>query len=345
MIQVDTKVTNKVLTLILPIILLAFSVNSHSKEVTPNLSTAKTAQHYKLLKQEIKREKATQLKECNCMKAFYRNLFLMPDNSARYVFDRTVGESAIQISQNKDTVNVLAIGSGTLLNELTAVSNILARGKNLNLYIIDYAYVFYGDKHFEKQAIRFGKHPELIPDNWRDFHFWDIYSHEKKQYLPFFKEHHTAITQFKNIMKNLDQHYGTHTQITVLKPPTDQPLKLSGLDMIISIDSFIDVPNIIWNLFYQFQIETNKPIRFLALNKSKPLGGFWEPSNSSTRENASLKPVMIHVYDIHGSKASGSYQLIDTISLKANQTQMRNAPEFLSYPDQDSTQSPFDMAR
>ena len=58
------------------------------------------------------------------MKAFYRDLFAKPDKSARYEFDDIVGEEAIKISKNKDSVSVLAVGSGKLLNQLTTFANI-----------------------------------------------------------------------------------------------------------------------------------------------------------------------------------------------------------------------------
>lgn len=97
---------------------------------------------YQQLAYRLKEHHAATLTECNCMKAFYRNLFAPPDASARYQYDTTVATEALKISSNKDTIHVLALGSGTLLNELTACTNLLAQRKNLTIYLMDYALNF-----------------------------------------------------------------------------------------------------------------------------------------------------------------------------------------------------------
>ena len=89
---------------------------------------------YQQLANRLKKHHASTLTECNCMKAFYRNLFAPPDASARYQYDSTVATEALKISSNQDTIHVLALGSGTLLNELTACTNLLAQRKNLKIY-------------------------------------------------------------------------------------------------------------------------------------------------------------------------------------------------------------------
>ncbi|HXW53767.1 MAG TPA: hypothetical protein VEL47_06655 [Myxococcota bacterium] len=190
-----------------------FAQSCHHGNIKPSgqhqgdLSETSRNNIYRVLKQEIITIHASHLKECNCMKAFYRDLFAAPDESARYVFDDIVGKEAIKLTSEKDSVGVLAIGSGKLLNELTAFANILARGKNLHIYLNDWAYIFYGDTDFEKKALDLGEHPEKIPLSWKDFYFWAWAKNHEKPYLPFFKEHHQAIDEFKAIVAILDQIY------------------------------------------------------------------------------------------------------------------------------------------
>lgn len=297
---------------------------------------------YSLLEKEIKAQKASELKECNCMKAFYRNLFDAPNGSARYAFDQKVGENALFLSEGKKTVDVLALGSGTLLNELTAISNILARGKNLNLYLSDYSYIFYGEEGYEKKALLWGENPDLIPEGWRNFFFWPWHKNKRKPYLPHFKKNHTAINKFKKIVAQLDKFYGTKTKITILKPPSEKAEPLPSLDIIIAIDAFLDLPNIIWNLFYKLP-SNDKPVRFMALNKTKPHGGFWNSEDFSKTEIYSLEPVSLSVYDIKGDSNSGSYKLVEKITFKPNEKQLKKAPEFIKDPKREPAQSPLDL--
>lgn len=297
---------------------------------------------YSFIDSEVRKQNANELKECNCMKAFFRNLSKFPDKSSRYIFDGLVGKHALIRADNRNSVDLLIIGSGTLLNELTAIANILARGKNLNLYLTDWAYIFYEDPDFEEKAINFGKNPDQIPDGWKGFYFWDWYRSGKKPYLPFFKTHHVAIDQFKAVIAKLDQNFGTQTTVHIINPPIDKKMKLPHLDMIISIDAFIDIPNLFWNLYYQMET-TNTPIRYLALNKSKPLGGFWDSTNLAKKEEYSLNQVSIDVYDIIGGQNHGSYQLIENHTFEKNDYQIKHAPNFTVNPEQDATQGIFDI--
>lgn len=296
---------------------------------------------YSILKEEIISAKALQLKECNCLKALYRDLFAKPDMSSRYVFDELVGEHAIELGRDKDSVSVLVIGAGTLLNELTALANILAQGKSVHIYLNEWAYLFYGDADFEEKALKFGKNPETLPEGWQGFYFWPWAKNQEKPYLPFFKQHHQAIDQFKAIIANLDQIYHTQSTVDIIKPAADKAVKLPKLDMIISVDSFIDVPALIWNLFYQLKL-TNNPVRFIALNKTKPLGGFWESPDLTLRESNSLKPVSIDIYDISSTENYGSYNLVERRVFNATEEQIKKAPEFKTDPKLNSTQSPLD---
>ncbi len=329
---------NKVL---LTFILLIFlSSCSHIKRKSFNESD--NIKLYELLKNQIQQYKASDLKECNCMKAFHRNFFHKPNGTARYIFDQKVGEHAVEIA-NKDTLNVLAIGSGALLNELSAFSNILARHKNLNIYLIDYVYVFYGDDDCKKKAISFGKNPKRIPEKWQGFHFWDLYQNNKATYLKLFENNHAAIEQFKIIIKNVASHYNTKVNIYILKPPTEQAINLPHIDIIIAIDAFMDVPNLMWTLFYEIKINNQKPTRFIALNKAKPLGGFWDSSDGSKKDENLLKPVTIDIYDLESTRNYGSYKLIEKITFKATQEQIDESISSIKKSKGDSTQSPFDM--
>ena len=333
-------------TRILLFISLSFLFNCvHSKtEKITSLNDAQKSILYQSVESDIRSSNATELKECNCMKAFFRDLSKNPDHSSRYTFDDLVGRHAEIVSVNKDDVNVLIIGSGTLLNELTAVANILARGKNLNLYLTDWAYIFYDDPEFEQKATAYGKNPDLIPEGWKGFYFWEWYKNEKRPYLPFFRQHHQAIDQFKTVVSKLDTRYGTKTQIRIIQPPVDEKKSLPELDLVFSVDAFIDIPNLIWNFYHQFELNS-KSIRYLTLNKSKPLGGFWDSTDLSKKEEYSLKPVSIDIFDIGGNQTQGAYQLIEHIDFEKNENQMIYAPGFKSDPERSATQGLFDMRK
>lgn len=299
---------------------------------------------YGHLKEAIKENKAKDLRECNCMKAFYRDLFGNPDGSARYAFDTKVGEQASLLGGDKERLSILVIGSGTLLNELTALANVIARGKSLDIYLTDWAYVFYEDKDFKEKALKLGNNPDLIPDNWEFFYFWAWAKNKEKPYLPFFENHHRAIDEFKTIVSKLDDIYKTSSKVHIIKPPTDSPLKLPPLDMILSIDAQISLPNLMWNLYYQFELSS--PIQFIALNKAKPMGGFFESPDLSIREENSMNAVSIDIYDVWSDyQRSGSFKLVERTTYDPNESQIKNAPEFRTDPGRDSTQSPLDMKR
>ena len=293
---------------------------------------------YKSLETEIKQTNAIHLKECNCMKAFYRNLFEKPDNTSRYAFDKKVAQNAVNL--NKKIVSVLAIGSGFLLNELTALANILANGKNLKIYLMDYAYVFYGDKDFKENALYLGNNPESIPENWKSYHFWNWAKNNKKPYLPFFEKHHRAIDEFKTIISSLDKIYNTSSIVEIIKPGKNEPANLPTLDMIIAIDAFIDIPELMWNLHYQLKL--NSPVRFISLNKNKPMGGFWDSADFKQRESNSLKPIAIEIYDVISKPGFGSYKLIERTMFEATTEQKAKGLEFITDPERDSNQSPLD---
>ncbi|MGB0934563.1 MAG: hypothetical protein ACPGXY_00685 [Alphaproteobacteria bacterium] len=334
--MIAAKTIKVLLLMVLPILASCTHISQFDK--------TKEAQLYQHIANELKHQNAVHLKECNCMKAFFRNLFNKPDNTARYAFDRKVGRHATDIATHKDTVNVLAIGSGTLLNELTALSNIIARGKNLNIYITDYAYIFYGVEEFESKAIHLAKHPQDRPVRWNELFVWNTYKKNKKSFLPLFHKHHAAIEEFKALVSRLGKRYGVKTSVTVLKPPKEAPLQLPPLDMIIAVDAYIDVPNLMWNFFYAAQAHDTGAIRFVALNKSKPYGGFWESNKQKEKEKFSLEPVSISVYEVTSNgQEYGSFKSIEHITLEANQKQLLTAPKFDGKPDCDCTQSPLDI--
>ena len=326
----------------LTIVLLAASISCSHDFSKISIEQKDQNELYEVVKNQLKKTKAFELKECNCMKAFYRDLHQKPDNTSRYVYDKLVGEHAVLKAKGKNTVDVLVIGSGTLLNELTAVANILARRKNLNLYITDWAYVFYQSLEYKKKALSLGKNPDLIPLGWKDFYFWKWYKNQEKPYIPFFEKHHRAIDKFKRILANLDKHFGTKSSVSVLKPAANKAIKLPNLDLILSIDAFIDLPNLMWNLFYRMDLN-QKSVRFLCLNKNKPLGYFWDSPDLSIREENSLEDVNIGIYDITHRKTSGSYKVLDSIVFKCNKEQKKLAPEFKDNPEREATQNFFDM--
>lgn len=307
------------------------------------LSTTEQQKLYAALAQEIKKNNATHLKECNCMKAFYRNLFLPPDGTARYQFDEFVGSQASLLA-HEQSVHVLVMGAGLLLNELSAIANILARGINATIYLTDWAYVFYGDDNFEQKALRFGAQPALIPAAWEDFYFWEWATDPKKEkeYLPFFANYHHAIDEFIAIIKGLDHIYGTKSIVHVLKPAMEMKTQLPHLDLIFSIDSFMDLPGIIMQLHYRWQLH-NQPTRYATLNKIKPHGSFWGARDQTIHEQHSRIPVTIEAYDIVNRGKSGRYQLVESLTIAPTEAQKRKGINFAAEPDKDSTQSPFEM--
>lgn len=291
----------------------------------------------------IKEVNGSYLRECNCMKAFYRNLWEKPDHTARYVFDEKVGEHAMLLGENHNSMSILAIGSGKLLNELTAFANILARGKNLTIYLTDYAYIFYQVPQFEEKALSLIDNPKTIAPGWRYFDFWEKAVNNRENYIGLFKELNRSIDEFKLVMKHLDAIYKTSSTVHIIKPAENEPVKLPLLDMIIAIDAYMDIPNLIRNLHYKIKLDEHKSVRFIALNKYISPLGHWDNDDLSMREEESKRPVSIDIFDIKMNKTSGAYNRIERLEFKPTKGQLKNAPEFISNPDKDTTQSPLEM--
>jgi hypothetical protein len=298
---------------------------------------------YKNIVNHIKKINASHLKECNCMKAFHRNLWEKADHSARYVFDEKVGEHALQLGANHNSISILAIGSGKLLNELTAFANILARGKNLNIYLIDFAYIFYQDPQLKETALSFVDNPKIIPPGWRYFDFWEKAESNRDNYISLFDELNHSINEFKLMIKHLDAVYKTTSTINIIEPGKNDPVRLPLLDMIIAVDTYMDIPNLIRNLHYKIKLDTHKSVRFIALNKYISSLGYWDNDDLSLREEESKRPVSLEIYDVKMNKISGCYNRIQRIVFNPSASQLKNAIEFISNPDKDTTQSPLEM--
>lgn len=300
--------------------------------------------HYNNLKNEIIVADAVHLRECNCMAAFQRDLFAEPDNSARYVFDAAVSEEALKVSKNNDTVSVLVFGSGLLLNELSALTTILAHKKNVKIYINDWAYIFYGDDNFAEKAIAMGKDPASLPEGYKQFYFWEWARKKNKDwpFIPFFEMHHAAIDEFKKVIAGLDRIYGTTSTVDVIKPPKDEPVNLPPIDMIISVDAFTDVPNLVHMLHYQYKLDKN-PVRFVALNKLRPMGNFWHPNFNNKIEDIDKKPLSLDIYDVWSENGRGKYQRIRHAELSPSPRQVEKQLDFKHNLGRDWTQSPLDV--
>ena len=296
---------------------------------------------YQQLANRLKKHHASALTECNCMKAFYRNLFAPPDASARYQYDSTVATEALKIASNRDTIHVLALGSGTLLNELTACTNLLAQRKNLKIYLMDYAYIFYNHDRFHTHVDDYLKNPHNIPENWKHFSFWKKHKNAKNL-TDFFARHHLAIEQFKAIITDMAEYYDVNVEVVAFGPSQSPPVQLPSLDVILSIDSFVNTPAVLANLFYQIHHQGRKPIRLITLNKISPFGHFYDSDDPSMHESDSLHPVVIEVADVTGNHQSGSYHIIKSVTIAPTVSQLRNAPEFKTNPNRNPSQSPFD---
>lgn len=314
---------------------------SERKTEGRELSFDERTELYALLKKEITATSAHHLKECNCMKAFYRDFFDTPTDTARYEFDDKVGEHGALLANDNNVVSVLAIGSGMLLNELSALANVLAHRKNLKIYLNDWAYLFYDTPNFEEKALALGNNPDTIPEPLRDYYFWSWAKDDQEKFLSFFRKHHAAIDEFKTIIQKLDEYYGTRSTIQIIKPSAQVPLVLPHIDLIITVDAFIDLPNLIGALMYQLKL-TNNPIRFIALNKNRPHGGFFGSSDKSRNEALSKQPVNVEIYDVTSFEKEGSYYLIQKKSFAPTSWQLKGAIDFEKYPDKDPTQSPLD---
>lgn len=296
---------------------------------------------YQHIAQELKAVNATHLKECNCMKAYYRNLFAPPTDTARYSFDAKVTEYALKSAQDARPVSIFAIGSGTLLNELTAFASILAQGKSLKIYISDWAYIFYGKEHYEEQAIMYARDRSRLPLAWRDFYFWNWEEKRNQDFLKLFSDHHAAIDEFKQVIAALDLIYNTQSTVELIEPFSEKKIILPPLDLIITVDAFLDLPNVMWNLFYRMQLAG--PVVYVSLNKTKPSGGFWEPEDDKHIEANSLNSVSLEVYQITSSPIGGSYKILEKSEFKPSLEQLKASPDFRKGPDVDPVQSPFEI--
>ena len=296
---------------------------------------------YSFLKEAIQETKATHLKECNCMKAFYRDLLGNTDESSRYVLDKKVAEHGLLLAKEKKIVDVLFFGSGKLLNELTVVANILASGKSAHVYITDWAYTFWDEKDFPKLLEMMEKNPDKRPENWKNFNFWD----PKNLLVPvkdFLTEHHQAIAEFRILLHKLDENYGTHSNLTVLKTPSEGRQQIPLVDLFVSIDSFLDLPNFIWQM--QYGLELHKPnVRFITLNKHKPNGYFWD-WDLKEFENArkvSKENVQLEIYDFQIEKNSKKFTMLESLSFSPTKPQLKCGPVY-SEKKLDMTQSAFE---
>ena len=88
---------------------------------------------------------------------------------------------------------------------------------------------------------------------------------------------------------------------------------------------------------------SHKKTRFLALNKAKPLGGFWESSDPDEIERISKKPVTIDIYDIQSNKTEGSYALLEKKYFYPDPLQLKKAPDLKKNPKQETVQSPLEI--
>ena len=316
--------------------LLLFSLLScvHTPEEKTRLTDTEEAELYQTLKKFILEEEAKDLKECHCMKAFYRDLKTPPNNTVRYVYDRKLGEQAIMRSQGRSNVKIFAIGSGLLLNELTAFSYVLALGKNLEIYANDHAYIFYGQDNFEEKATQWAENKELIPEGWKGFYFGIVTQLKKdsEPLIPFLHKHHRAVDQFKNVIQKIARHYKRTVNFKIILPPTDAKIKLPEIDLVTAIDAFQDLPNLMYNFFYNFSFARSS-VRFIGLNKTKPLGDFWDGEKDEEREHASLQTVHIDVYDITQESGFGSYRLVEKLDFSYTKDQKEKSVNYIKNPE------------
>ncbi len=316
--------------------LLLFSLLScvHTTEEKTRLTDTEEAELYQTLKKFILEEEAKDLKECHCMKAFYRDLKTPPNNTVRYVYDRKLGEQAVIRSQGRSNVKIFAIGPGLLLNELTAFSYVLALGKNLEVYANDHAYIFYGQDNFEEKATQWAENKELIPEGWKGFYFWDRYKPKEEHLeplIPLLHKHHRAVDQFKNVIQKIAKHYNRTVDFKIILPPTDAKIKLPEIDLVTAIDAFQDLPNLMNNFFYAFSLARSS-VRFIGLNKTKPLGHFWGGEKAEEREHASLQTVHIDIYDITQEPGFGSYRLVEKLDFSYTKDQKEKSVNYIKNP-------------
>lgn len=130
----------------------------------------------------------------------------------------------------------------------------------------------------------------------------------------------------------------------VLKPAEQLPENLPSLDLIFSIDAFVDLPVLVRELIYRKNLKTT-PVRFIALNKTTPDGYFWVRGDKKIREAHSKTPVSIDIYDVTALGKSGSYRHLATIKVEPTSEQIDKGINFINDPDRKTSQSPFDVEK
>ena len=106
---------------------------------------------------------------------------------------------------------------------------------------------------------------KLIPKGWRNLYIWRQFNEKKdEELITFLQDMHLAIDEFKVIIKELDNIYHTQSNIHVLKPPQKKAIVLDKpLDIVLAIDAFMNLPNLISNLYYDL-LTADKLIKFIA---------------------------------------------------------------------------------
>lgn len=138
------------------------------------------------------------------------------------------------------------------------------------------------------------------------------------------------------------KYYDVNVEAVAFGPSQSPPVKLPNIDVVLSIDSFVNTPTLLANLFYQIHSQGTKPMRFISLNKISPHGHFYDSDDPSMHESDSLHPVTIEVADVTGNHQPGNYQIIKRVTIAPTVSQLRNAPEFKTNPNRNPSQSPLD---
>lgn len=324
---------------IILLLLLAIS-QSCVTNIKPNtVVNDNKAQLYNNIAQLIKKHNSKHIQECNCMKAFYRNLLTAPNNTSRYIFDDKVVNTVVNLQKKR--INILAIGSGKLLNELTALASVLSKGINLDIYLLDHNYLFYDDKDFAQNAVKMKNNQKLIPKGWQNLHIWRQFNEKKdEELITFLKDMHLAIDEFKVIIKELDNIYHTQSNIHVLKPPQKKAIVLDKpLDIILAIDAYMDLTNLISNLYYDL-FTADKLIKFITLNKHISALGYFDSNDLQNREQYSQKSVSIEIHDVIVNQKLINTKLIEKLNIEPSQDQIKEGVNFINDPDINTEYSP-----
>jgi hypothetical protein len=220
-------------------------------------------------------------------------------------------------------------------------TNILASGKSAQVYITDWAYPFWDQKDFPKLVDVMAKNPNKRPENWKNFNFWD----PKNLLMPvndFLTEHHQAIAEFRVLLHKLDEKYGAHSNLIVLKTPPEGRLQIPSMDLLVSIDSFLDLPNFIWQMQYGIDLQ-KKSVRFITLNKHKPNGDFWDWDLKAfeTAATVSKENIQLEIYDFHIEENARKFTLLETQSFSPTKPQLKCGPVY-SEKKLDMSQSAFE---